>query len=70
MTTLTRRRDAIAGLLKLELWNYPEHVVAQAVREAGRVLKRDPFSAYRAIRAGEELAARRMAAVGRREEVA
>lgn len=61
-THFTRRRDAITRLLKIHLRNYPEHVVAQAIREAGKVLSADPTSACRAIRAGELYAWTRMEA--------
>lgn len=70
MTLLTtaahmRRRAAIGRLLKIHLRGYPDHVVAQAIREAGRVLTAEPGSAHRAILAGERHAQARMA--GRRD---
>lgn len=58
---LARRSDAVARLLKIHLRQYPEHVVAQAVREARRVLTVQPGSAHRAIVAGEQHARARMA---------
>lgn len=58
---IKRRLDAISRLLKIHLKDYPEHVIAQAVREATKVLTADPRSAYRAITAAERLAQARMA---------
>ncbi len=57
---LARRSDAVARLLKIHLRHYPEHVVAQAAREARRVLTVQPGSAHRAIVAGEQYARARM----------
>lgn len=58
-----RRRKAIERLLKIQLQNYPEHVVAQAIRVADKALTADPASAFRAILAGEQHAQARMASV-------
>ena len=58
-----RRRKAIERLLKIQLRDYPEHVVAQAVRVADKALIADPTSAFRAIQAGEQHAQARMASV-------
>lgn len=59
--SIQRRREAVTRLLKILLQDYPEHVVAQAVREASMMLSADPGSAHRAIRAAEQLAQARMA---------
>jgi len=40
--SLDRRGDAITRLLKIQLRNYPEHVVAQAIRKAHQMLTSDP----------------------------
>lgn len=58
-----RRRKAIGRLLKIQLRDYPEHVVAQAIRVADKALTADPASAFRAIQAGEQHAQARMASV-------
>jgi hypothetical protein len=58
---LSRRHAAIARLLKIHLQSYPEHVIAQAIREAWKVLTLEPHSAHRAISAGERHAQARMA---------
>jgi hypothetical protein len=50
--------------LKIHLRDYPEHVIAQAVRAACRVLTAEPGSAHRAILAGERYAQARMAGHG------
>jgi hypothetical protein len=60
-TSLEHRRDAVARLLKIQLRNYPEHVIAQAVRVAHDTLTADPGSAFRAIVAAEKHAQARMA---------
>jgi hypothetical protein len=59
--SIQRRRDAVARLLKILLQDYPEHVIAQAIRQAAEVLSADPGSAHRAIQAAEQLAQARMA---------
>lgn len=58
-----RRRKAIERLLRIQLRDYPEHVVAQAIRVADTALTADPGSAFRAIQAGEQHALSRMASV-------
>jgi hypothetical protein len=59
-TPIVRRRKAVTRLLKIHLRDYPEHVVAQAVRAACGVLTAQPGSAHRAILAGERYAKERM----------
>ncbi len=59
--TPMQRREAVARILQIHLGNYPEHVIAQAIREAWRVLTDEPRSARRAILAGKRLAQARMA---------
>ncbi len=45
-----RRLDAVTRVLKIQLRQYPEHVVYQALREARRVLSADPQALGRAMR--------------------
>ena len=66
---LVRRRAAVAWLLKIHLQDYPEHVVAQAIAEARKVLTTERSSAHRAILVGERhaQAETRMAVPGHRD---
>jgi hypothetical protein len=64
---LVRRCAAVAQLLKIHLQDYPEHVVAQAIAEARKVLITERRSAHRAILVGERHAQTRVAVPGHRD---